>query len=87
MPATVKFAASTATKYFSLVLDPRFSDPASKLGQKEFSILLSRRVYTPQFFVSSQQKFGVTDIKAPWRVTALGGQTVLRLSGLERSVL
>ena len=24
-----------------------------------------RRVYAPQFFVSSQQKFGVTDIKAP----------------------
>ena len=35
------------------------------------------RVYAPQFFISSQQKFGVTDIKAPWRVTALGGQTVL----------
>ena len=35
------------------------------------------RVYAPRFFVLSQQKFGVTDIKAPWRVTALGGQTVL----------
>ena len=35
------------------------------------------RVHAPQFFVSSQQKLGVTDIKAPWRVTALGGQTVL----------
>ena len=35
------------------------------------------RVYAPRFFVSSQQKFGVTDIKAPWRVKALGGQTVL----------
>ena len=35
------------------------------------------RVYVPQFFVSSQQKFGVMDIKAPWRVTALGEQTVL----------
>ena len=35
------------------------------------------RVYAPRFFVSSQQKFGVMDIKAPWRVTALGGQTVL----------
>ena len=34
-------------------------------------------MYAPQFFVSSQQKFGVTDIKAPWRVTALGRQTVL----------
>ena len=33
-------------------------------------------VYAPRFFVSSQQKFGVTDIKAPWRVTALGGLTV-----------
>ena len=33
--------------------------------------------YAPRFFVSSQQKVEVTDIKAPWRVTALGGQTVL----------
>ena len=37
------------------------------------------RVYAPRFFVSSQQKFGVTDIKAPWRATALGGQTALWL--------
>ena len=29
------------------------------------------RVYVPQFFVSSQQRFGVTDIKAPSGVTAL----------------
>ena len=36
-----------------------------------------RRVYAPRFFVSSQQRFGVTDIKAPRRVAALGGLTVL----------
>ena len=42
-------------------------------------------MYAPRFFVSSQQRFGVTDIKAPWRVTALGGQTVLLL--LNKSVL
>ena len=36
-----------------------------------------RQVYAPRFFVSSQQRFGVTDIKAPWRVTALRGQTVV----------
>ena len=35
------------------------------------------RVYAPQFFVSSQQKFGLMDIKAPSAVTALGGQTML----------
>ena len=29
------------------------------------------RVYVPRFFVSSQQRFGVKDIKAPRRVTAL----------------
>ena len=40
-------------------------------------VLHVTRVYAPRFFVSSQQKFGVTDIKAPWRVTALRGQTVL----------
>ena len=32
-------------------------------------------MYVPQFFVSSQQRFGVTDIKAPRRVTALGSCT------------
>ena len=37
------------------------------------------QVYAPRFFVSSQQKFGEMDIKAPWRVTALRGQTVLQL--------
>ena len=35
------------------------------------------QVYAPRFFVLSQQRFGVTDIKAPQWVTALGGQTVL----------
>ena len=34
-------------------------------------------VYAPRFFVSSQQKFGVTDVEAPWQVAALRGQTVL----------
>ena len=29
------------------------------------------RVYVPRFFVSSQQRFGVTDIKAPLGVAAL----------------
>ena len=30
-----------------------------------FPLLYVRRVYTPWFFVSSQQRFGVMDIKAP----------------------
>ena len=30
-----------------------------------------KRVYASRFFVSSQQRFGVTDIKAPQHVTAL----------------
>ena len=34
-------------------------------------------VYAPRSFVSSQQKFGVRDTKAPWWVTGLGGLTVL----------
>ena len=40
-------------------------------------------------FVSSQQRFGVTDIKAPLGVSQLSGlgQTVLQLSGLERTLL
>ena len=37
-----------------------------------------RKVYAPLFFVSSQQGFGVTDIKAP-----LGGS---QLSGLGQTV-
>ena len=38
-----------------------------------------RRVYAPQFFVSSQQRFVVMDIKAPRGVSQLSGlgQTVL----------
>ena len=34
-----------------------------------------RRVYAPQFFVSSQQRCGVTDIQAPRGVTALRSWT------------
>ena len=37
------------------------------------------RVYAPRFFVSSQQKFGVMDIKAPWQVTALRTDRVIAL--------
>ena len=38
------------------------------------------RVYVPRFFVSSQQRFGVTDIKALGVSQLLGlGQTVLQL--------
>ena len=44
------------------------------------------RVYVPQFFVSSQQRFGATDIKALGASQLLGlGQTVLQLLG--KSVL
>ena len=44
------------------------------------------RVYVPLFFVSSQQRFGVTDIKALSASQLLGlGQTVLQLLG--KSVL
>ena len=44
------------------------------------------RVYIPWFFVSSQQRFGATDIKALGASQLLGlGQTVLQLLG--KSVL
>ena len=44
------------------------------------------RVYVPRFFVSSQQRFGATDIKALGMSQLLGlGQTVLQLLG--KSVL
>ena len=44
------------------------------------------RVYVPQFFVSSQQRFGAMDIKALRASQLLGlGQTVLQLLG--KSVL
>ena len=44
------------------------------------------RVYVPRFFVSSQQRFGATDIKALSASQLLGlGQTVLELLG--KSVL
>ena len=45
-----------------------------------------RRVYASRFFVSSQQRFGATDIKALSASQLLGlGQTVLQL--LSKSVL
>ena len=48
--------------------------------------ILVTRVYVPQFFVSSQQRFGATDIKALGASQLLGlGQTVLQLLG--KSVL
>ena len=44
------------------------------------------RVYVPRFFVSSQQRFGATDIKALGASQLSGlGQTVLQL--LDKSVL
>ena len=44
------------------------------------------RVYVPQFFVSSQQRFGATDIKALSASQLSGlGQTMLQLLG--KSVL
>ena len=44
------------------------------------------RVYVPRFFVSSQQRFGATDIKALGTSQLLGlGQTMLQLLG--KSVL
>ena len=44
------------------------------------------RVYVPQFFVSSQQRFGATDIKALGATQLWSlGQTVLQLLG--KSVL
>ena len=44
------------------------------------------RMYVPRFFVSSQQRFGATDIKALGASQLLGlGQTVLQL--LSKSVL
>ena len=47
---------------------------------------LVTRVYVPRFFVSSQQRFGATDIKALGASQLSGlGQTVLQLLG--KSVL
>ena len=52
-----------------------------RLCQKRVGCVM--QVYVPRFFVSSQQRFGATDIKA---LSALGlGQTVLQLLG--KSVL
>ena len=63
---------------------------AQGLVEVDSAILASvgfiRRVYAPRFFVSSQQRFGATDIKALGASQLLGlGQTVLQLLG--KSVL
>ena len=58
--------------------------PLSKV--LHFFVKLVMRVYVPQFFVSSQQRFGATDIKALGASQLSGlGQTVLQLLG--KSVL
>ena len=46
----------------------RENGPVCVCGKWKSKLLLHsfvRRVYAPQFFVSSQQRFGVTDMKAP----------------------
>ena len=56
------------------------------IGTKYNSLVSVMRVYVPRFFVSSQQRFGATDIKALGASQLLGlGQTVLQLLG--KSVL
>ena len=53
---------------------------------QSWKIELVMRVYVPRFFVSSQQRFGATDIKALGASQLSGlGQTALQLLG--KSVL
>ena len=59
--------------------------PLPSLLMKEKNVFVTR-VYVPQFFVSSQQRFGATDIKALSASQLSGlGQTMLQLLG--KSVL
>ena len=44
--------------------------------QRSVAVMVMSRVCVPRFFVSSQQRFGVTDIKA-LGASQLSGQTVL----------
>ena len=56
----------------------RENGPVCVCGKWKSKLLLHsfvRRVYAPQFFVSSQQRFGAMDIKALGGVTALGSWT------------
>ena len=65
------------------------ADSGKDWGQKEKSLTeveIVMHVYVPRFFVSSQQRFGETDIKALGASQLLGfAQTVLQLLG--KSVL
>ena len=65
------------------------ADSGKDWGQKEKSLTeveIVTHVYVPRFFVSSQQRFGETDIKALGASQLLGlAQTVLQLLG--KSVL
>ena len=63
----------------------RAEDLSARLNQSHGTIDVTQ-VYVPRFFVSSQQRFGATDIKALGASQLLGpGQTVLQLLG--KSVL
>ena len=46
-----------------------------KSSYQRRTFIFVTQVYVPWFFVWSQQRFGVMDIKAPSRVTALGSWT------------
>ena len=63
----------------------RAEDLSARLNQSHGTIDVTQ-VYVPRFFVSSQQRFGATDIKALGESQLSGlGQTVLQLLG--KSVL
>ena len=59
------------------------------LGSTDDMFHSSIRLVCAPRFVSSQQRFGVTDIKAPLGVPQLSGlgQTMLQLAGLKQTVL
>ena len=67
-----------------LIFIPTIFIPACASSSPAFHIVT--RVYVPWFFVSSQQRFGATDIKALSASQLSGlGQTMLQLLG--KSVL
>ena len=87
-PATRLFASSAGASlsWTPAVLGLFRWEVVSAWLHPSHGTIVVMRVYVPRFFVSSQQRFGATDIKALSASQLLGlGQTVLELLG--KSVL
>ena len=89
MGASLSWTPAVLGLFHAEVVSARLNPSHGTIDVTQVYVLSSidvTRVYVPRFFVSSQQRFGATDIKALGASQLSGlGQTVLQLLG--KSVL